>query len=36
MKRKAVERAQAIDHTTDNGAVLWRTDVSILAWLEAL
>ena len=35
-ERKAIERAQAIDHTTDNGAALWRTDASILAWLEAL
>ena len=36
MKRKAIEQAQAIDHTTDDGAALWRTDASILAWLEAL
>jgi integrase/recombinase XerD len=36
MKRKAIEQAQAIDHTTDNGAALWRTDASILTWLEAL
>jgi hypothetical protein len=34
MKRKAIEQAQAIDHTTDNGAALWRTDASILTWLE--
>jgi integrase/recombinase XerD len=36
MKRKAIEQAQAIDHTIDDGAALWRTDASILAWLEAL
>jgi site-specific recombinase XerD len=36
MKRKAIEQAQAIDHTTDDGAALWRTDASVLAWLEAL
>jgi integrase/recombinase XerD len=32
MKRKAIEHAQAIDHAT----TLWRTDASILTWLEAL
>jgi hypothetical protein len=36
MKRKAIEQAQAIDHTTDDGSALWRTEASILAWLEAL
>ena len=36
IKRKAIEQAQAIDHTTDDGAALWRLDASILAWLEAL
>ena len=36
MKRKAIEQAQAIDHTKDNGAALWRTDASVLTWLEAL
>ena len=36
MKRKAIDQAQAIDHTTDDGTTLWRTDASILAWLEAL
>lgn len=36
MKRKAIEQAQAIDHKTDDAAALWRTDVSVLAWLEAL
>jgi integrase/recombinase XerD len=36
MKRKAIERAQAIDHKKDDGTALWRTDPSILAWLEAL
>ncbi len=36
MKRKAIEQAQAIDHTNDDGVALWRTDASILAWLEAL
>ncbi|HYZ87392.1 MAG TPA: site-specific integrase [Bryobacteraceae bacterium] len=36
MKRKAIEQAQAIEHTTDDGAALWRTDASILTWLEAL
>jgi integrase/recombinase XerD len=36
MKRKAIEQAQAIEHTTDDRAALWRTDASILTWLEAL
>ena len=36
MKRKAIEQAQAIDHAKDNGAALWRTDASVLKWLEAL
>jgi hypothetical protein len=35
MKRKAIEQAHAIDHTTDDRAALWRTDASILAWLDA-
>ena len=36
MKRKAIEQAQAIDHTAGGGAAVWRTDASILTWLEAL
>ena len=36
MKRKAIEKAQAIEHGNDSGAELWRTDASILTWLEAL
>jgi hypothetical protein len=36
MKGKAIEQAQAIDNATDSGVALWRTDASILAWLEAL
>jgi integrase len=36
MKRKAIEQAQAIDHGTSVGLTLWRTDASILTWLEAL
>ena len=36
MKRKAIERAQAIDHATSGELTLWRTDASILTWLEAL
>jgi integrase/recombinase XerD len=35
-KRKAIEKAQALEHVNDSGAELWRTDASILAWLEAL
>jgi hypothetical protein len=33
---KAIERAHAIDDMADDGAALWRSDASILAWLEAL
>jgi len=36
MKRKATKQTQAIEHTTDGGVELWRTDASILALLEAL
>jgi integrase/recombinase XerD len=36
MKRKAIERAQAIDRATSGELTLWRTDASILTWLEAL
>src|SRR5205814_2371963 len=36
MKRKAIEKAQAIGHTTGSGAALWRTEASVLVWLEAL
>jgi hypothetical protein len=35
MKRKAIERARPIDHAT-NGLALWRSDASILTWLETL
>jgi integrase/recombinase XerD len=35
MKRKAIEQARPIDHTM-TGLVLWRSDTSILTWLEAL
>jgi integrase/recombinase XerD len=35
MKRKAIEQAQSIDHVS-SGLSVWRTDPSILAWLEAL
>jgi hypothetical protein len=35
MKRKAIEQARPIDHTTA-GLASWRTDASILTWLEAL
>jgi len=35
MKRKAIEQAQAIDQIKDDGAASWRTDASILTWLEA-
>jgi site-specific recombinase XerD len=35
MKRKAIEQARPIDHSTATLA-LWRTDASILAWLETL
>jgi hypothetical protein len=34
MKRKAIEQTQAIDHKTDDATALWRTDASVLAWLE--
>lgn len=34
MKRKAIEQARPIDHAT-TGIALWRTDGSILKWLEA-
>ncbi|MBV9501623.1 MAG: tyrosine-type recombinase/integrase [Acidobacteriaceae bacterium] len=36
MKRKAIEKPEAIGHTTGSGAALWRRDASVLAWLEAL
>jgi len=36
MKRKAIEQAQAIDQATGTGLAAWRTDASILTWLEAL
>jgi integrase len=36
MKRKAIERAQAIDRATSAELTLWRTDASILTWLETL
>jgi integrase len=36
MKRKAIERAQAIDRATSGELTLWRTDASILTWLGAL
>jgi hypothetical protein len=35
MKRKAIEQARPIDHST-TGLTLWRSDASILTWLEAL
>jgi site-specific recombinase XerD len=35
MKRKAIEQARPIDHAT-TGIALWRTDGSILKWLESL
>jgi hypothetical protein len=35
MKRKALEQARPIDHAT-TGGTLWRSDASILTWLEAL
>jgi integrase/recombinase XerD len=35
VKRKAIEQVRPIDHTT-TGLVLWRSDASILTWLEAL
>ena len=36
MKRKAIEKAQAIEHPTARRFALWRTDESILTWLETL
>jgi integrase/recombinase XerD len=35
MKGKAIEQARPIEHTT-TGLALWRTDASILKWLETL
>jgi site-specific recombinase XerD len=35
MKRKAIEQARPINHATATLA-LWRTDTSILTWLETL
>lgn len=35
MKRKAIEQARPIDGGAP-GAALWRTDASVLAWLESL
>jgi integrase/recombinase XerD len=35
MKRKAIEQARPIDHAA-TGIALWRTDASILKWLESL
>jgi integrase/recombinase XerD len=35
MKRKAIEQARPIDHAT-TGLALWRSDASILTWLETL
>jgi predicted site-specific integrase-resolvase len=35
MKRKAIEQARPPDHT-NTALALWRTDASILTWLEAL
>jgi integrase/recombinase XerD len=35
MKRKAIEQARPIDHSM-TGLALWRSDASILTWLEAL
>ena len=35
MKRKAIEQARPIDHS-EVGVTLWRTDASILSWLEEL
>ena len=36
MKRKAIEQAPAIGQATGGELALWRTDASILTWLEAL
>jgi integrase/recombinase XerD len=35
MKRKAIEQARPIEHA-NAGLALWRTDASILKWLETL
>jgi integrase/recombinase XerD len=35
MKRKAIEQARPIDQA-HTGLASWRTDASILKWLEAL
>jgi integrase/recombinase XerD len=35
MKRQAIEQAGPVDDAT-SGLALWRTDASILTWLEAL
>jgi integrase/recombinase XerD len=35
MKRKAIEQARPTDHAA-TGIALWRTDASILTWLESL
>jgi integrase/recombinase XerD len=35
MKRRAIEQARSLDHAT-LGLASWRTDASILTWLEAL
>jgi hypothetical protein len=35
MKRKALELARPIDHGA-SALALWRTDASILKWLETL
>jgi integrase/recombinase XerD len=36
MKPKAIEQPPAIGHATSGELTLWRTDASILTWLEAL
>jgi hypothetical protein len=36
MKRKAIESARRPINATDAGAARWRSDASILQWLEAL
>ena len=35
MKRKAIEQARPLDHPTA-ALALWRTDASVLKWLETL
>ena len=35
-KRKALERAGPVVSTTDRSITTWRTDASVLEWLEAL